>query len=219
MHTTPEPFYATVSPALLGVSASFFNNSLEAILIEMAQNARRAGATQFRLSWDEKTARGSPVRLTLIDNGRGCEPQDLLTLGGSNWGEEVKEQETPAGIGFFALSRSSPTIYCPSRGWKVVLTQAHFEGKALIAPEEYEADESDVLVGNGLRIEFIATFPYGREFGTSDLYKIFTYSPLVVFYNQSRIETQRGPNHYLQPGPDSKRFTFTSSTGIIVHLG
>lgn len=68
-----------VSQQALEKIIQLFNASLEDILIELLQNARRASASEIRLT---KTTSGI---LVVEDNGRGISyPKILLTLGESD---------------------------------------------------------------------------------------------------------------------------------------
>lgn len=129
-----EPFYATVGD-VLDISPLFFNASLASIVREVAQNARRAGATILEIDHENSS------ELRIRDNGGGCEPQDLMGFASSKWGESVRRTETPAGIGFWSLAKRGASVRC-GRGWKVELLPGHFTGKLPITPEYCEPQVS-----------------------------------------------------------------------------
>jgi signal transduction histidine kinase len=96
---------AQVSQSTLGKVSRLFNSSLTDCLNELLQNARRAGATAVKMTLSDDR------HLTLEDDGTGiAQPQTLLTLGESNWSEETKQQEDPAGMGVFSLANRDVTI-------------------------------------------------------------------------------------------------------------
>lgn len=131
------PFRATVSDKLIKNGSTFFDNTNTSIMRELLQNSRRAGATKVEI-WRDAN---SGVYL-YSDNGRGCEPGELMQLGGSNWGPPVEGQETPAGVGFFSLARRNPTVSSPSHGWTMDLTEDHFCGQKDISPSPVTPDPS-----------------------------------------------------------------------------
>lgn len=93
-----ETICAKVDPRLLTKADRLFTGSLDGRIIEILQNARRAGATTVRITnKDEK--------ITVEDNGSGIEDfQKLLDLGGSGWDEMMETGEDPAGVGLFSLA-------------------------------------------------------------------------------------------------------------------
>jgi Histidine kinase-, DNA gyrase B-, and HSP90-like ATPase len=92
--TMTTTIQAQVSPSTLGKVSRLFNSSLTDCLNELLQNARRAGATTVKMTLSDDRL------LTLEDDGTGiAHPQTLLTLGESDWSEETKQQEDPAGMG------------------------------------------------------------------------------------------------------------------------
>lgn len=117
-------FKAKTGNNLLHESASYFDNSVNGAVLELAQNARRAGATRIKCKWANNV-------LEFEDNGPGCDPEDLFDFGGSNWDKEMVAAETPAGIGFWALARAQTAIYC-GRGWSTEVRREHFTGDEYI---------------------------------------------------------------------------------------
>ena len=87
---------------------------------EIIQNALRAGTKTIRVSYDENQT------LVVEDDGKGFDDiQSLLTIGESDWGEEVVE---PAGVGIFAAPAFAEEVTIQSGTRKLVLTDALFEG-------------------------------------------------------------------------------------------
>ena len=88
---------AKVNPRLLTKADRLFIGSVDGRIIEILQNARRAGATEVRISNKEEI-------VTVQDNGSGIDDfQKLLDLGGSGWDEKLEAGEDPAGVGLFSL--------------------------------------------------------------------------------------------------------------------
>lgn len=89
---------ATVNPRLLSKATRLFTGTIEGRIIEILQNARRAGATQVQIH-----NRGNLV--VVQDNGRGITDfTRLLDLGGSGWEHSLESSEDPAGVGLFCLA-------------------------------------------------------------------------------------------------------------------
>ena len=106
----------------------FFNATTEAIVGEMLQNARRAGATKVRI-------RTKPKAITIDDDGVGiAEPGQLLEFGSSGWSDQRTRAEDPAGMGFFSLARRNAEVESWPRdgagGWRICLEPKHFTGEA-----------------------------------------------------------------------------------------
>lgn len=104
-----------------------FDASPLTVFNELIQNARRAGATEV---WVELEKIEGIVHTTLYDNGRGVtSPRPLLRLAGSQWDDDTKRTEDPAGMGFFCLS-AFECVRVKSQAWKGVFTPAVFSGTA-----------------------------------------------------------------------------------------
>src|SRR5580765_7564443 len=95
---------AQVNPRLLTKANRLFTGSLSGRIIEILQNARRAGATRVEITND-----GGLV--TVRDNGKGISDfSKLLDLGNSGWDEEFESSEDPAGVGLFCLAPRSVRV-------------------------------------------------------------------------------------------------------------
>jgi anti-sigma regulatory factor (Ser/Thr protein kinase) len=93
---------AQVSPQAIAKVTRIFNGTLDDIFNELFQNARRAGATRVIV-----TAEHGPdaYLITVCDDGAGiADPADLVSLGQSDWSDECRAREDPAGMGFFSLA-------------------------------------------------------------------------------------------------------------------
>ncbi len=97
-----ETITAHVNQRLLTKADRLFTGTLEGRIIEILQNARRAGATTVEITNREGI-------VTVRDNGQGIEDfAALLDLGGSGWEEALEASEDPAGVGLFCLSKRPP---------------------------------------------------------------------------------------------------------------
>ncbi|WP_448205325.1 hypothetical protein [Azospirillum sp. sgz302134] len=117
---------------LLSTADRYFNATIDTVIAELLQNARRAGAAAvaFRVTDDN---------LTIEDDGCGIDnPEKLLTLAGSGWDESIARSEDPAGAGFFSLAHRE-RVTVRSRAFEMELDPAAFGGQrevpVLAAPE------------------------------------------------------------------------------------
>ena len=95
---------ARVNTRLLNKASRLFTGTLEGRVIEILQNARRAGATEVHII-------NTDGIVTVQDNGRGIEDfSKLLDLGGSGWDDALEVSEDPAGVGIFCLAPREVTI-------------------------------------------------------------------------------------------------------------
>jgi hypothetical protein len=92
-----QTIQAMVNPRLLTKANRLFTGTLQGRIIEILQNARRAGATKVVINNQNGV-------VSVRDNGSGVEDfARLLDLGGSGW-DELEASEDPAGVGLFCLA-------------------------------------------------------------------------------------------------------------------
>ena len=140
---------AQVNTRLLTKASRLFTGTLPGRIIEILQNARRAGAQHVHIT----NHRG---RVTIRDDGRGIRDfARLLDLGGSDWQAKLEASEDPAGVGLFSLAPRQLVVR--SRGHKVSIDEAGWTGK----PVEVKADSRilpkcrpDIAAGIGTELEF-----------------------------------------------------------------
>lgn len=139
---TFKPFRATVSNRLLEKAPRFFDGTFDDIFAELFQNARRAGATCVHVDATPSDDGGGVV--TIRDDGCGIDdPRSILTLGGSDWRNDVQQVEDPAGAGCYSLASRGAVIRSRARGrkgWAMALETEHFEGAADIRPAPADID-------------------------------------------------------------------------------
>ena len=99
-----QTIQAMVNPRLLSKANRLFTGTPEGRIIEILQNARRAGATKVEITNQDSY-------ITVRDNGEGIDDfSRLLDLGGSGWEETLDSSEDPAGVGLFCLAPRQVTI-------------------------------------------------------------------------------------------------------------
>ncbi|WP_230771761.1 ATP-binding protein [Sphingomonas sp. Leaf4] len=116
----PLTIHASVAPETISKVGRLFNGSLEDILTELLQNSRRAGATSIAITAD--LTADDPI-LTIADDGHGItDPSSILTLGRSDWSDDTRRREDPAGMGVFSLAGRAVTVRSFSNtagaGWR-----------------------------------------------------------------------------------------------------
>ncbi len=112
---------ACVSRRLLRKADRLFTGTVDGRMIELLQNARRAGATHVRIHVE-----GGWV--TVHDDGRGVEDfQQLLNMGGRGWADEIEVAEDPAGVGLFGLAPRETVIMSGEN--QIRLQKEHWVGE------------------------------------------------------------------------------------------
>ncbi len=134
-----------VSQSILKKAPRFFG-SPQSILAELFQNYFRAGAKTVTVTWNKETR-----VLQFKDDGCGCQPENLIVVGESGWGEDSPAVD-PAGIGAFSILRPE---YCEqvtyrSRDWGMVLSAENLEHGQVVV---YHFDEQ----AEGMAIEIVLT--------------------------------------------------------------
>jgi len=146
--TMQETICAKVNPRLLTKADRLFTGTAEGRVIEILQNARRAGATEVRIT-------NKDGFVTVEDNGSGIEDfQKLLDLGGSGWDEKLEAGEDPAGVGLFSLAPRKVTIISGSK--QTVIDKDGWTGKPVEVTENTE-------VLNGTILKFRDEKPWDME--------------------------------------------------------
>lgn len=180
--TTPNTFYASVSPRTLDKVTRLFNASLTDIFNELLQNARRAGATRIDVTAVHHDGFGPAI--VVRDDGCGVRlPQTLFALGDSGWDGATTRREDPAGMGVFSLSPRGAVIrsrHCDADvGWMVQVAPDHFTGKTPIAVDTLAIDPGTEIV-----------FPYTQrtEDPESTLKAAARFCPAPVFFEGVRVE-------------------------------
>ena len=117
---------------------SFTNKTT--FLSELMQNARRAGATFVRFSFDEVW----PNTLVVEDDGAGiANLQNLLTIAESGWDETIQAQENPFGMGFMSALFAAQRITVHSNGKRLSFDREEaLEQKPIIVEDSPKDSQS-----------------------------------------------------------------------------
>jgi len=129
---------AKVSPKLLSKANRLFTGTLDGRVIEILQNARRAGATEVEIA-------NKDGFVTVRDNGSGIEDfSTLLDLGNSDWDDVMEKAEDPAGVGVFCLSPRQVTICSGSS--KICITEKAWTGELIPIEKNNEYVKGTILI-------------------------------------------------------------------------
>ena len=135
-----QTIQAMVNPRLLSKANRLFTGTLEGRIIEILQNARRAGASKVEITNQDGL-------VTVRDNGQGIEDfAKLLDLGGSGWEEALESSEDPAGVGLFCLAPREVEIR--SNGRMATICGDGWTGKPVTI-----LDDPDPVNGTVLRFQ------------------------------------------------------------------
>ena len=166
-----ETIRACVCEKLLQKATRLFTGTMDGRIIELLQNARRAGATKVNIS-NEKDG-----NITITDNGSGIEDfQKLLDLGNSGWDEKLEAGEDPAGVGLFCLAPRKVTI--TSGDNQVVIEKDGWTGEII---EIVKADQPV----KGTSLEFADEGPWDFEI----VEKHAAFSGMKVIVDGKQCET------------------------------
>lgn len=133
--------------ALLTALPAIFSSSLTWVC-ELAQNARRAGATAVLFGIENKE---NELKVIVEDDGCGIDdPSVLLNLGTSGWDEVTQLTETPFGMGFLAAVMSASVVTVQSRFGTVVITKSD-----LISQRNVEVQPHSWAADAGTRVELL----------------------------------------------------------------
>ncbi len=178
---------ARVNARLLKKADRLFTGALDGRIIEILQNARRAGATKVEITNTPcHDGEDAPCCVQVRDNGCGIDDfAKLLDMGGSGWdapGEDTLEAaEDPAGVGLFCLAGREITIR--SRGQKVVIPVHGWTGAVLPVVPDTDVDRNAVVgtlqrgVTGGTVLEF-QDDAWDRE--TVEPHAVFTGLEVIV---------------------------------------
>lgn len=133
--TSVFSFHAQVAAETIEKVGRLFNASLDDILNELLQNARRAGATKILI--DQVNDSHFRPAIRIADNGAGlADPRALFSLGRSEWSQSLVRSEGAAGMGFFSLANRGAVISSRHKdeptSWSITATPDAFHGRCPI---------------------------------------------------------------------------------------
>lgn len=149
------------------------------LVTELMQNARRAGARQVEILYDDSTK-----VLRIIDDGCGIQDfQKLLTFNESGWNENTHRDERPFGIGFSKCLYSASRCIVVSHGQRVDFTTAAALGRELIEVMDVAETRQTVVELHDVELPGLKT----------RLSIVCSGFPIAVFYNGIEIPRPHAP--------------------------
>ena len=166
---------ACVAPEAIATVTRLFNGTEHDILCELLQNARRAGATRVDIT---TVSSDGTHWLVVGDDGQGIDdPQNLISLGASDWCDAVRRAEDPAGMGVFALAGRHVhiTSATTTAGFMIEITPDAWTGERDIA-----VTPVNMACGTQIRFEI----PSALKNDTSrTIAAVAHFYPLPVWFN------------------------------------
>lgn len=178
--------YAKVSKRLLSKADRFFTGTLDGRIIEILQNARRAGATEVSVT-------NKNGLVTIRDNGKGiADFAKLLELGGSDWNPAMEQAEDPAGVGIFCLAPRK-VILC-SKGQKLVITKDGWTGTPLNLTQTDDPHGNTILTFSDEPWEFVKVQKHAVFSGMKVIVDNKTCPQLPFSSNSASLHPELGCN-------------------------
>jgi len=187
----PNTIRAALDPKALDTITQLYAATASEILVELLQNARRAGATRIDITTECTSTPDEPTRyrITVTDDGPGIpDPAALLRYGASAWRDDAVDAESPAGMGLLSLSQHGAHIRYRCRtsapdasGYRIDLEPEHFAGNrpAVVLPC------TDVPLPHGTAVTFEIPVPY--QVLQDALRHTTAHLPLTVTHNGSPL--------------------------------
>lgn len=121
--------------------------SASTFIKELAQNARRAGATHVSIYYDKEAG-----ILVFQDDGKGIDsPASLLTIGESGWDNlELIEKENPFGVGFASAIFAASEIRVETVSWAMTINTSE-----LLKLKPVAVQESDRSSGTTITLKLL----------------------------------------------------------------
>ena len=163
----------------------YFFDRPSAVLLEIAQNAHRSGATKLAV-----TLKGNDLEVE--DDGSGADnPRALVCLAESDWPSEVMENQMPAGWGlFFLMSVSETVVYTSLFGMLTV------DCKRFLNESSYRDDLLNLVDGSaraerGFRIKARLMDGVFKSVAYLQVLDGLSYFPMSVTLNGSLVKRKK----------------------------
>lgn len=180
----------------------FFSNPA-AVIIELAQNAERSGASSLAITLENN-------HLQVEDNGNGCDDvKKLLVLAESGWSEEVEENELPAGWGLFFLISLADNLTFTSRFGSIELDCNRYLNERDYRETVINQVDPGRMIGRGFMIRATLKPGVGEKI-LRETYKL-RFFPLMISVNGK-------PVHHCVPGELYNGYMKTTYQGNNVYI-
>ena len=163
----------------------FFFDKPSAVLLEIAQNAHRSGATKLAV-----TLKGTTLEVE--DDGSGTDnPRALICLAESDWPCEVMENQMPAGWGLFFLISVSETVTYTSLFGTLTVDCKRFLNEAAYRENALSLVDESARTEKGFRIEARLLEGVFRSVAYLQVLDGLSYFPMSITMNGSLVKRKK----------------------------
>ena len=163
----------------------YFFDKPSAVLLEIAQNAHRSGATKLAV-----TLKGTALEVE--DDGSGTDnPRALICLAESDWPSEVMENQMPAGWGLFFLISVSETVTYTSLFGTLTVDCKRFLNEAAYRENALSLVDGSARTEKGFRIEARLMDGVFKSVAYLQVLDGLSYFPMSITMNGSLVKRKK----------------------------
>ena len=163
----------------------YFFDRPSAVLLEIAQNAHRSGATKLAV-----TLNGTALEVE--DDGSGMDnPRALVCLAESDWPSEVMENQMPAGWGLFFLMSISETVSYTSLFGTLTVDCKRFLNEACYRDDVVSLVDGSARTEKGFRIKARLVDDVFKSVAYLQVLDGLSYFPMTITMNGSLIKRKK----------------------------
>lgn len=171
---------------LIANLANVFSDSTK-VLLELLQNARRAGSDRVEIIYDGKN-------LSVRDYGKGIDDlAELFHLAKTGWDKSISDQENAFGMGFFASLYAAKRLRITSNDWCLEVDCEEMLSGGSFSP--VPAPSNDINEGT-----LVELFDLGSMKTVTNLKKLLRGFSIPVFYNGEEIERRYSREQLIEDG-------------------
>jgi hypothetical protein len=163
----------------------YFFDRPAAVLLEIAQNAHRSGATKLAI-----TLKGTDLEVE--DDGSGTDnPRALVCLAESDWPSEVMEYQMPAGWGLFFLISVSETVAYTSLFGTLTIGCKRFLNEAPYRNNVLNMVDGSAKTEKGFRIKARLMDGVFKSVAYLQVLDGLSYFPMTITMNGSLVKRKK----------------------------
>ena len=163
----------------------YFFDRPSAVLLEIAQNAHRSGASKLAV-----TLKGTDLEVE--DDGNGTDnPRALVCLAESDWPSEVMENQMPAGWGLFFLMSVSETVSYTSLFGTLTVDCKRFLNEASYRDNVVSLVDGSTKTEKGFRIRARLMDGVFKSVAYLQVLDGLSYFPMSVTMNGSLVKRKK----------------------------